>query len=167
MTSRHPIPLLLASAATSAALLALTGCSGSDDLSLGSAAEVDFGTVAVTDVRTGSTDELEAGGFSLDAEEQGQQVFYVDVTFENESDAAVAPGRPSGEDADENLISPLVVIDLGGPAFAECPGVPEEVGAGETVEACTILMVPQGVDLERISYLPSGGGDFIYWETGL
>lgn len=164
MTSRHPIPLLLAVAATT---VTLAGCSGSDDLSLGTAAEVDFGTIAVTDVRTGSTDELEAGGFSLDPEEQGQQVFYVDVTFENESDAAVAPGRPSGEDADENLISPLVVIDMGGPAFEDCAGVPEEIGAGETVEACTILMAPQGVDLERISYLPSGGGDFIYWETGL
>ena len=167
MTARHPISQLLALAAAALATATLAGCSGSDELSLGTAAEVDFGTVAVTDVRTGSTEELEAGGLSLDPEEQGQQVFYVDVTFENESDAAVAPGRPSGEDGDENLISPLVVIDLGGPAFEECAGVPEEVAAGETVEACTILMAPQGVDLERISYLPTGGEDFIYWETGL
>lgn len=155
--------LLLPTALLSVAGLA--GCGGSEELTLGTAADVDFGTVTVTDVREGSSDELESAGFSLDPEEKAASVYYVDVTFANTGDAAVAPGRPSGEDPDENLISALTVIDLGGPPFTLCPAIPEEIPAGEEVEACTILLVPAGVELDRITYLPPGGDEFVYWET--
>ena len=169
----------LAMSAAVAAVLAGCGGGDSDALALGTAVDIDYypvdgsstsdgsGAVTVTDVREGSTAELEDHGFSLDPDEKAAQVYYVDVTFENESDGPVAPRSPSGEDPDENLISALTVIDLGGPAFETCPGVPDEVPAGATVEACSILLVPDGVELDRISYFPGGTDDFVYWETGL
>lgn len=157
---------ILLLSATLLSVAGLAGCGGSEELTLGTAADVEFGTVTVTDVRTGSSDELEAAGFSLDPDERAASVYYVDVTFDNTGDTAVAPGRPSGEDDDENLISALTVIDLGGPPFTLCPAIPDEVPAGEEVEACTILLVPDSVELARITYLPPGGEDFIYWETG-
>jgi hypothetical protein len=173
---------LARSAAVAAGLAAcLAACGGdvSDALALGTAADIDYypvdgssrsdgsGAVTVTDVRKGSTAELEEHGYSLDPDEKSSEVYYVDVTFENDSDGAVAPRGPSGEDTDENLISALTVIDLGGPAFETCAGVPDEIPAGTTVEACSILLVPEGVQLDRISYFPGGTADFVYWETGL
>lgn len=163
MTTRHPLALLVALAAGTAAL---AGCSGSDDNSLGTAVDIDGGSIAVTDVEEGSSDEL-AKAFSLDEDEKAMTPYYVHTEFTNDGDSAVDPGRPSGEDADGNLINPLTIIDLGGPAFEPCPGQPEEVAAGETAEGCTIILVPSGIELDKISYLPAGGGDFIYWETGL
>jgi len=164
---------------TAADAAGLAGCGGgSDDLALGTAADIDYypvdgsstsdgsGAVTVTDVREGSSAELEEHGFSLDPDEKASQVYYVDVTFENDSDDVVAPRSPGGEDPDENLISALTVIDLGGPAFETCAGIPDEIPAGATVEACSILLVPDGVELDRISYFPGGTDDFVYWETG-
>lgn len=159
-----------------ATTLGLTACSGSDERPLGEAVDIDYsdsggtetvgsGSVAVTDVEEGSTDELVDAGFSLDPDELAATAVYVHTEFVNDSDVAVTPGRPSGEDGDGNLISPLVIIDLGGAPFEPCPGVPEKIPAGETVEACTIILVPEGVELERISYLPGGGADFVYWKT--
>jgi hypothetical protein len=159
---RRTIPTLLGLLAVTA--LAATACSGSDDHPLGEAVDIDGGSISVTAVEEGSSDEL-AAAFSLDPDQKAATPFYVRSEFVNDTDAPVDPGRPSGEDADGNLISPLVVIDLGGPAFEPCPGVPEEVAGGETAEGCSIVLVPPGVELERISYLPSGGGDFIYWST--
>lgn len=171
---------IVALIAVTAAAAGLAGCGGgSDDLALGTAVDVDYypvdggstpagsGTVAVTDVREGSSAELEEHGFSLDPDEKASQVYYVDVTFENKSDGAVAPRSLGGEDPDENLISALTVIDLGGPAFETCAGVPDEILARTRVEACSILLVPEGVELDRISYFPGGSDDFVYWETGL
>ncbi len=172
---RRPAHLLITTIASAAVVL--SGCSGSDNHALGDSVEVDFyddtatetvgsGTVAVTDVRESSTDELVDAGFSLDPDEEAATAFYVDVTFENSGDETVTPHSPGGEDQDENLISALVIIDLGGGTeFAPCPGVPEEVAAGETAEGCAIILVPEDRELERISYHPGGSDDFIYWET--
>lgn len=169
----------LAYAAMTAAVVAgLSGC-GSDDQALGTAAEVDFypseggiepvssGTVAVTDVRKGSSAELIDAGFDLDPDEESATVYYVDAEFENSGDAAAAPRAPGGEDPDGNAINPLVVIDLGGPAFEKCDGGPKEIAAGGSAATCTILLVPDGTELDRISYFAGGTEDFLYWETGL
>ncbi|HYG92160.1 MAG TPA: hypothetical protein VD859_01125 [Nocardioides sp.] len=181
MTTHAHTRLRQAALGTSLALAAtlfLSACGGEDALALGDAADVDYfeaggtekvgsGSVTVTDVREGSSAELEDGGFTLDADEKSAAVYYVDVTFENEADAAVTPGRPSGEDPDGNLISALTVIDLGGKPFETCAGVPDEIPAGETAEGCSIILVPEGWELDKISYFPGGDADFIYWETGL
>lgn len=181
MTTTAPRPLrrpvLVIIATVAAAALTLTGCSDGAEHALGDSVEVDFyagadaepagsGTVAVTDVRDGSTDELEAAGFSLDPDEKAAAAIYVDVTFANNSDSAVTLHSPGVEDPDGNLISALTVIDLGGGTeFASCPGVPEEVGAGEEAAGCAIVLVPAGREVERVYYHPGGSSDFIYWET--
>jgi hypothetical protein len=157
----------------------LAACGGPDEMKLGDKAEVKFypadggtdavgsGTVAITDVRKGSVDDLTAGGFDLDPEQESATPYYVDVTYENTSDTEVPLTEPSGEDGDDNLISSLTVLDFGGPAFDTCAGVPETLPAGESADGCAILLVPAGTDLSRISYFPGGTDDFLYWETGL
>jgi hypothetical protein len=35
------------------------------------------------------------------------------------------------------------------------------------VDGCAIVLVPDGVELERISYLSDVSEDFVYWESGL
>lgn len=161
---------------TVVSLAVLGGCSGDDVHALGESVAVDFyssdstesvgkGRVEVVDVHEGSTAELEEAGFSFDPEEKAAAAFYVDVSFENESDAAVVPHDPGGEDPDGNLIHALTIIDLGGgQPFDPCPGLPEEVAPGETAAGCTIILVPDGVEMERIYYHPGGADDFIYWE---
>lgn len=158
------------------ATVTLTGCSGEDEHALGEAVEIDYyatggtersgsGTVEVTDVREGSTSELEDAGFTLDPEEKSTSAFYVDVSFENTGDSPVVPHSPGGEDPDGNLIQALTIIDLGGDPFEPCPGVPDEVPAGETADGCTIILVPDDTEMERIYYHPGGSEDFIYWKT--
>ena len=174
MRLRHASPALV--------LLALGGalaaCGGPDEMKLGEEADIGFysdggttaageGTIAVTDVREGSAEEMKAGGFDLDPDEESASIYYVDVTFENQGDSEVTLRSPSGEDGDDNLISSLAVIDLGGPPYDKCPGVPEKLAAGESVDGCSILLVPAGSELARISYFPGGTEDFLYWETGL
>jgi hypothetical protein len=172
---RHP--LLLLATTLAAAAVVLSGCSGSDNHALGDSVEIDFyadagtepagsGTIAVTDVRESSTDELVDAGFSLDPDEAAATAYYVDVTFENSSDGAVTPHSPGAEDPDGNLISALTIIDIGdGPDFAPCPGVPDEIAAGQEAEGCAIILVPEGREIERISYHPGGSADFVYWDT--
>lgn len=154
----------------------LTGCGGEDENELGEAVEIDFyddqaeaagsGTIAVTAVREGTTSDLEDAGFTLDPDEKSSAAYYVDVEFVNESDASVALRSPGAEDPDGNLISALILMDFGGGTeFAPCPQLPEELAAGETAEGCTIILVPEGRELERISYHPGGSADFIYWQS--
>lgn len=153
----------------------LGGCSGDEEHALGDAVEVDFypsagsdpnsnGTVTVTEIRAGTTGELEGAGFSLDPNEQAAKVYYVDVTFDNQGDAAITPHNVGGEDPDGNLINALVVIDLGDEPYAPCPGIPDEVAAGEEADGCTIILVPNGLEMERIYYHPGGSDDFVYWK---
>ena len=154
----------------------LGACSGDGDHALGEAVEIDYydgatakavgsGTVEVTAVRDGSTTELEDAGFSLDPDEKAATAYYVDATFENGGDATVTPRSPGAEDPDGNLISALTVIDLGGEPFEPCPGVPETVDPGQSAEGCSIILVPEGREMEKISYHPGGSDDFIYWKT--
>jgi hypothetical protein len=142
---------------------------------VGDSVEIDFypsggsepngsGTVEVTEIRAGTTDQLVESGLSLDPEELASSVYYVDVTFENEGDETVLLHDVGGEDPDGNLIHSLLVLDFGGEPFAPCPGVPEELAAGEQTDACTIILVPDGTEIEKIYYHPGADDDFIYWK---
>jgi hypothetical protein len=169
--------------AAAAAVLALTGTlagCGEDAMALGEAADIDFypidggsdpqgsGTIRVTDVREGVIDELTDGGFQLDPEELARTPLYVDVTFENTGDGEVDLRDPGAEDADGNIITSLTILDLGdAPPFEPCPAIPKTLAPGETAEGCAIVLVPDGVEIEKIYFLPGGDEDFIYWESGL
>lgn len=165
-----------ATAAVAAAIL-LSGCSGDDAHALGKAVEVEFhdsesqlvasGTVAVTDVREGSPTDLEAAGYTLDETQMAATVRYVDVTFDNAGEEPVTPHSPGGEDPDGNLIPALTVIDFsgGGEVFEACPGLPEAVPAGAQAEGCSIVLVPDGTEMERVYYHPGGSEEFVYWTT--
>ncbi len=154
---------------------ALTACSGEDEHELGTSVEIDFydtaepkgsGTVTIAAVREGATTDLEDAGFTLDPDEKSAAAYYVDVAFANTSDETVDLRQPGAEDPDGNLISALILMDFGGGTeFGPCPQLPKELAAGETVEGCTIILVPKGRELERISYHPGAAADFIYWQT--
>jgi hypothetical protein len=160
--------------------LALTGCDGSSDAhALGDAVDTTFyslleggeqgpGTVAVTDVRTGTFAELVAGGFDVDVDPGEHTVYYVDVSFENDGDVPVDLRDPSGVDQDDNLVPSLTVIDAGaGPVFEPCPLLPDTLAPGQRVDGCAIVLAPTGHDIEKISYLADVSEDFVYWESGL
>ena len=156
------------------------GADEEDTLRLGTEAEIEFypidggtepqgpGTVAVTDVREGTIDDLTGAGLQLDPEELESTPYYVDVRFENTGDTAVDLRDPGAEDQDGNAIPSLTIIDLGdAPPYRFCPAVPDTLAAGRTVEACAIILAPAGREIERIYFLPGGSEGFLYWETGL
>jgi hypothetical protein len=176
----------LAGLATLVLAMSLTGCggaAGADDdhttHALGETVDVPFypldyatgteqtgeGRVTVTAVRAGSSDDLVAAGFTLDPEEESATPYYVDVTYENTGATAVEPREPNGVDAEGELISSLTIIDFGGPAFERCPGVPERVAPGANATGCSIVLVPEGAELEEVAYLAGASEPFVYWEA--
>lgn len=168
MTAARRSVRLAAVAAVAAATL--SACSGDDVHDLGEAVEVDFqpsgtGTVTVTDVVEGSTDELESAGFQLDPDEKAASAYYVAVAFDNDGDVDVVPQGVGAEDPDGALIHALTVLDFGGGPFEPCPGLPEQVAPGEQAEGCTVILVPEGREMERVYYHPGGAEDFVYWKT--
>ena len=172
-------------AASAAFLSACQSGSDSDPLMLGTTVETRFfsliegkeqgsGTVTVTDVRRGAIDDLAAAGFELDDDQLTMTPHYVDVTFTNtntNTNTGAAPvdlREPSGIDADDDFVPSLTVVEIGATStFADCPSLPHTLEPGAEVDGCAIVLVPQGRELERISYLPDVSEDFVYWETGL
>lgn len=125
------------------------------------------GTVAVTDVRVGEPGDLEAAGFELDPDQAAATPHYVDITFTSAADVPLDLRDPSGVDQHDTLVPSLTVLELGeGAAFAPCPLLPDTVAPGATVEGCAIVLVPDGVELEQVSWLPDTSEEFIYWESG-
>lgn len=156
------------------------GGGDTDAAPLGTSVEIDFyaidgtdnvqgpGTVTITDVREGATKDLTDAGFTLDPDEAAATPFYVDIAFQSKADAPVDLRSPSGRDQDGNLINSLTLISLSdGPAFAPCPDLPDTLAAGEAAKGCAIILVPEGAELEQVSYLPGAGAEFLYWESGL
>lgn len=125
------------------------------------------GTVTVTAVREGAIKDLTDAGFELDPEEAATTPFYVDVAFQNNADVEVDIQGMSGRDQDNTLILPLILLDLSGEGFAPCPKVPRKVAAGQSATGCSIILVPEGSTLEKVSYNAGGAAGFLYWESGL
>lgn len=157
------------------ALLAMSACS-EEAMELGTSKDVDFydlasgdkvssGSVAITDVEKGDSDDLVEHGFTLDDDEAAATPYYVHTEFTNVGDQPVTPPEPNAEDDDGNLILSLTVLDFGGDPFEQCPGTPETVGPGETAEGCSIVLVPDGSEIENIVYLPDSSEEFLYWRA--
>lgn len=169
--------------------LGLAACGGGDDggggdnLAIGQEAVVEHTqntggagapktTIGVTvlEVRKGTQDELKAGGFTLDPEEQKLTPYYVDARYANKGSAAVKDVPDvSLEDQDGNLISGTVIISLGGPPFDKCPKNDDnDLDPGESQESCTLFLVAEGKEPERVSFLPynpSEETEFVYWSV--
>jgi hypothetical protein len=162
--------------------LALTACGGGPEASLlGEPIDVGYVdsqssaattlTITVTDVREGTVEELEKAGMKFDEDERDLIPHFVDATYENTGDEAVPRNmRVSLEDADDNLISPTVVFDFSGGKGGDagpCPDINDgDLAAGDSFEDCTLFLVPQGVDVARVSFLSQpaeGDSEFVYW----
>jgi len=170
----------LLTCATALTTLALSGCDSAPEAHpLGTEVEVRFysllegveqgpGTVTVTDVREGERGDMEAAGFELDAGQADATPYFVDVRFTNTGTDPVDLRDPSAVDQHDDLVPSLTVLDLGGSAvFEQCPLLPDTLAPGASVDGCAIVLAPDGVELERISYLPDTGDDFVYWDSGL
>jgi hypothetical protein len=127
--------------------------------------------VTVKAVRKGTQEELKAGGFTIDKEDQDKTPYYVDVGYANQGSNPIKRQMDVGlEDGDGNLITSTVIFDFGGgKPFAKCPAVKGGVLApGQTYATCTLFLVPPGTEPKRVSFLPNVPGkatDFVYWKA--
>ena len=174
--------------AASIAVIALAGCGGggggeSSDLALGEQASVQHaksgspeGTptttigVTVLAVRAGTQEELEEGGFSLDPDEKELKPYYVDVRYENQGQEPIERSLGVGmRDQDDNLISEVAIISLGGPPFEHCPRVKEgTLEPGDSYESCSLFLLPPDSEPDRVHFLPYVPGietDWVFWDA--
>ena len=169
------------------ALLAFAGCGGdgSEVHALGETATVGYNQrtdagargvdteleITVLHVEEGSQSDLTDAGFEVDAEDRNTTPYYVHVRYENVGDGTVERNVDvSLEDSDENLIGSTLVFDYGDRGFPPCESVDEgEFAPGDSYESCTLVLVPEGVEVERVSFLSDEGADaepeFVYWEV--
>lgn len=119
-------------------------------------------------VRTGTMAELEDGGFEVDPEDQEKTPTYVDVRYVNKGSQAIDRElRVSMEDADGNLISPVVVFNYGNLVYEPCPDNTEgELAPGDSFDSCVLFFVGRSTKAARVSFLPHVPGketDWVYW----
>lgn len=173
---------LVTTLAALAALALLEGCQDPtspprETHALGESVEVGYyphsgttraGTLEVTAtaVRRGTHQELASGGLDLDGDERASTPYYIELTYRNTGTTTVTdPPTPAGERNDGTTYSSLVVIDLGGPPYAPCPGTPRTVAPGATARGCAVVLVPEGGHLDRVTYFAGPADGFTYWRT--
>ena len=140
---------------------------------IGTDASAQKATVGITvlKVTRGTQQELKQGGLNVDdPEERSATPYYVDVRYENQGSQPIKRELNVGmEDGDGNLISSTTIISFGGPPFAKCTRIAEgEVAPGQSYESCTLFLVPEGKEPERISFLPydpENPTEFVYWNV--
>jgi hypothetical protein len=127
--------------------------------------------LTVLAVRQGTQDELKAGGYEIDPEDQSTTPYYVDARFENTGEETITRNLDvSLEDSDGNLIGRTLIFDYGGKPFEKCPEVTKgDFAPGDSYESCTLYLVPEGIDVGQVSFLSDNGEgvepEFVYWES--
>lgn len=127
--------------------------------------------LTVLAVRTGTQAELAANGLQVDPEDRTATPYYVDARFANKGPNAIGRSLSVGlEDSDGNLISPTLIFGLGDEPFEPCRRISEgSLKPSESYESCTLLLVPDGVDVAKVEFLSDNGPDaepeFVYWAT--
>lgn len=127
--------------------------------------------ITVLAVRQGSLDDLTEGGYEVDPEDEDTTPYYVDVRYENEGDATITRNLDVNlEDTDGNLIQSTLIFNYGDEPFGPCTAVTKgELEPGDSYESCTLVLVPEGVELGKVSFLSDEGPDtepeFVYWEV--
>lgn len=172
---------------TSVMFILLAGCGGDggevhalgDTVTVGYNQRTDTGArgvdtsleITVTSVEEGTHDDLTDAGFEVDAEDRDTTPYYVHVRYENVGDGTVERNiGVSLEDSDDNLIGSTLVFDYGDTGFPPCESVDEgEFAPGDSYESCTLVLVPDGVEVSKVSFLSDEGEgvepEFVYWET--
>jgi len=127
-----------------------------------------FGLTIVA-VRRGTQEELEANGIEVEPEDRTATPYYVDARFTNRGPSAVERAPSVGlEDSDGNTFRSLIVFGGGVEPFEPCPeasgGGLEPGGSGES---CSLILVPDGLDVAKVYYLSDHGPDkepeWVYW----
>ena len=111
--------------------------------------------VTVTDVREGTQEELAQGGLEVDEEDKSTTPYYIDARYENRGQTPVDRGVDvTLEGPDGESFPSTVVFDFGGEPFKPCRDVTEGTFAqGESVEKCTIVLVPEGDEPETVLFV--------------
>ena len=127
--------------------------------------------LTVLAVREGTQEDLEANGIELDPEDRTATPYYVDVRYANRGSSAVERLPSVGLDDDEgNTFRRLVVFGAGDRPFDPCPETTERLRPGGSAESCSLILLPDGIDPERVSFLSDRGPgeepEWVYWETG-
>jgi hypothetical protein len=127
--------------------------------------------LTVLAVRTGTQQELEENGLEVDPEDETATPYYVEARFANRGPNTVKRNLDVGlEDSDGNLVPRTLIFGAGGGSFEPCEEVTQgTLKPGESYESCTLVLVPEGVDVARVHYLSDEGPDeppeFVYWAT--
>lgn len=170
-----------AGAIAASLLLSACGGGGGETHALGEQAVVGYAQpdpsvrttlgITVLAVRRGTHQELTAAGYEVDEDSRDTTPYYVDVRYQNQGNATVKRDIDvSLEDSDGNLISSTLIFNYGGEPFGKCTGVTEgELKPGQTYQSCTLVLVPEGTDVGKVSFLSDNGPDeepeFVYWEA--
>lgn len=141
------------------------------DLSFGDAATVVFepdqktGTVlelTVDGVTQGSLEDFERFALNNDYT-RNASYYYVDVTVENVGEGDVGGhGIPLWGVDGTNTLLPAVEFTAEFDKCASAP-LPEEFGAGESLETCLVYLAPDRGSLEAVSFRPDQEFDPIAW----
>jgi hypothetical protein len=124
--------------------------------------------LAVLGVRKGSQQQLAAHGLRVGADDRDATPYYIDARFSNKGPNAVKRNLNVGlEDSDGKLVRwTLILGDT--QTFEPCRNLTEGVlEPGESYESCTLVLVPEGVDVAKVHFLSDNGPDeppqSVYW----
>lgn len=127
--------------------------------------------LTVVAVRRGTQEELEANGIEVEPEDRSATPYYVDARFTNRGPGTVehAPSVAL-DDSDGNSFRGLIIIGAGDEPFEPCPTRTDaQLEPGESDESCSLILVPDGLDVARVSYLsdrgPSEEPEWVYWAS--
>jgi hypothetical protein len=127
--------------------------------------------LTVLAVRTGTQAELAANGLRVDPEDRTATPYYIDARFVNKGTNAVTRGLSVGlVDSDGNLIPSTLIVGVGSEPFKPCRRISKGMlKPGESYESCTLVLVPDGVDVGKVQFLSDRGPNeepkFVYWAT--
>jgi hypothetical protein len=127
--------------------------------------------LTVLSVRQGTQEELSASGLEVEPEDRSAMPYYVAARFANRGPNALQQFSGIGlEDSDGNLIGRTLIFDFGDFRFEPCPEEDEgTLAAGERLETCSLFLVPDGVDVAKVSFLSDRGPrkepEWVYWAT--
>lgn len=127
--------------------------------------------LTVLAVRRGTPEELAANGIEVDPEDRTATPYYVDARFANKGPNAVERNLSVGlEDSEGATFRRLLVFGFGAKPFKPCPETTDgKLEPGESFEGCTLVLVPDGLDVAKVYFLSDNGPDkepeFVYWAT--